>query len=399
MLKKLTVAMSITLVTQLAATNPSLAIDVSSYTNANDAKLTSPKADSKEAAPPTNPTSLGPGSQTAGQTPTPQSSLQPAADAALVLPSGGGEIHFLKGAAQQDAVAVVQIGSIAAPIIIDNDLERDKENTTYQWKEIPDANGKTQIETGAQFPVCLISAHSSKTAKVGDPVEARLKVDIRIGGKLIAPKGAMVLGHINSCERARKMLKAELSTKRWMRPSGALGLQFDEIVTAKGEHLPLIAKPARQPRIVNNKAGGRLLGVNHLGQVVSPLSFQVKQQAIHLAIRAGASAGGVFSLGAVPLACGVLGAINPSFAFMHPVGTNVRHRRLKGFGLGVVSGLPGGFLISDYIIRGEESVLQPGDEFLAEFKQTFTGEAASEAQLAPNVKTKVHGEVQPEKGK
>lgn len=48
------------------------------------------------------------------------------------------------------------------------------------------------------------------------------------------------------------------------------------------------------------------------------------------------------------------------------------------------------------MIRGEEAIIKPGDEFLAEFKQKFTGEASSDAQLMPNARVKVHGEVMPE---
>lgn len=284
-------------------------------------------------------------------------------------------------------------------VVIDNDDVKNELLTEYKWKEITDSDGRTHIDAGATFPVCIISSHTSKTARVGDPVEGRLIVDIKIGGRLVAPRSSIVIGHVSTCRPARKLLKAEFSTKRWMRPSGALGVQFDEIITSEGLHLPLVAAPARQARIVKNQAEGRILGVNMNGEIASPLSSQVKAQAIHLAIRAGASAGGVFSFGAVPLAYGVLGAVNPSFAFMHPVGTNVRHRRLKGFAMGAVSGLPGGFLISDSIIKGNEAIIKPGDQLLAEFKQSFTGEPATEADLIPGAKIKVHGQILPESQK
>lgn len=178
-----------------------------------------------------------------------------------------------------------------------------------------------------------------------------------------------------------------------MKANGAIGIQFDEIISQSGEHLPLVAKPARQPRIVVNKYEGRVMGVNLQGEVAPPLSTQLKGQAAHLAIRAGCAAAGVFSMGAVPLAYGVVGAINPSFAFLKPVGLNVRHRRLKGFAMGVCQGLPGGFLVSDMIIRGPEAIVRPGDIFLVEFKQSFTGEPATAAELLPGASTKVQGEV------
>lgn len=280
-------------------------------------------------------------------------------------------------------------------IVIDNDVEKYGIEITenHQWQDLPDEPGKTKITAGAEFPVSIQSALTSKTAKKGDPVEASLKVDIKIGGKLIAPKGARVIGHVTKADPARRLLRAELSKSRWMRANGSIAIQFDEILLDTGEHLPLVAKPARAPRIVQNRSEGRVLGVNHNGEIATPLSIQLKHQALHLAIRGAASVGGVFSMGAVPVAYGVVGAIHPDFAFMHPVGKNVPHRRLKGFGMGVVSGLPGGFLIADTIIKGQETIIKPGDQFLIAFHQDFTGEASSEAELLAGSSRKVRGEV------
>jgi hypothetical protein len=279
-------------------------------------------------------------------------------------------------------------------IVIDNDkLAEEEVKEEWKWEDIPDEAGKTHIIAGAHFPVVLISEHNSKTAKIGSPVEGRLNIDLKIGGKLVAPKGCRVIGHVFTVRPARRILHAELSPKAWMKANGAIGIQFDEIISHNGEHLPLSAMPAKQPRVVINKHEGRVMGVNHRGEVASPLSTQLKGQAAHLAIRAGCSAAGVFSMGAVPLAYGVVGAINPSFAFLKPVGLNVRHRRLKGFAMGVCQGLPGGFLISDMIIKGPEAVVKPGDIFLCEFKEKFTGEPATAAELIPGASTKVQGEV------
>jgi hypothetical protein len=288
--------------------------------------------------------------------------------------------------------AAAEIPSI---IVIDNDDEKANAmvEESFQWQELPDSTGKTKLVTGAKFPVRVASELTSKTAKVGDPVEGMLRVDLRVNGKLIAPKGTRVVGHVFSVMPARRMLVAELSKKRWFRANGELGVQFDEIITREGEHLPLIAKPAQQARIVDNRAEGRLLGVNKNGEVATPLSSQLKAQAIHLAIRGAASAGGAFSFGIVPVAYAAVGAINPSFAFLHPVGQNVPHRRLKGAAMGFVSGVPGGFLIADTIIRGAEASIRPGDEFLVEFKQDFTGEPGGDAELLGGATKGVHGEV------
>lgn len=282
-------------------------------------------------------------------------------------------------------------------LVVDCD-EHEQVERVVEYENLPTDEGKTKIKSGARFPVVVISQISSKTAKKGDFVEARLKYDLKIGDKMIAKKGAVVQGHINYCLQARSVLHSLVSPERWYRNSGCLGVEFDQIINDKNEHIPLVACPARTARVVNNKGEGRLLGVNHLGQVTGPWSQQLKYKAVRIGLNAALAPAGVFSFGAMPVALGVIGAANPSFAFMKPVGTNVRHRRIKGFAWGFLSGVPGSWLIEDTVTKGQEAIIKPGDEFLAEFKQEFNGEVASEAQLLPNAQAKVKGDVR-SKGK
>jgi len=290
-------------------------------------------------------------------------------------------------------------------IIIDNDTykkDSSSKNGSEQvssWADVKAEDGKSVICAGARFPVVLQSSHTSRNSKIGDRVEARLKADIMIGDRVIAREGDQVVGHVSSVHKARRILLAQLSPKRWLRANGAVGIKFDEIITFSGEHVPLTAAPARMARIIENKAEGRILGVNHKGEMVAPLSTQLKNQGIQFAIRGAAGAGGVFSMGAVPILFGLIGAANPSFAFLHPVGKNVPHRRWKGFGMGFLSGLPGGFLVADFILRGVEASLKPGDEFLVEFHQDFNGQAATTAELQPQERMKVQAEVVKKKSK
>jgi hypothetical protein len=281
---------------------------------------------------------------------------------------------------------------IDGPMVVDCDEAADVQSTV-QYENLPTDDGKTKIKAGARFPVVVISQISSKTSHVGDPVEARLKYDLKIGDRLVAKKGSVVRGHINYSLKARSVMHSLVSPERWYRNSGCLGVEFDEIITEKGEHLPLVACPAKTARIVKNKGEGRVLGVNHLGQVAGPWDQQLKYKAVRIGLNAAMAPVGVFSFGAMPVALGLIGAANPSFAFMKPVGTNVRHRRLKGFAWGFLSGIPGSWLIEDTVTKGNEAIIKPGDEFLAEFRQEFNGEPASEAQLMPNAKAKVHGDV------
>ncbi len=284
------------------------------------------------------------------------------------------------------------------PIIIDSDEVTETEET-IQYENLPTDEGKTRIKTGAKFPAVVTSQISSKNAHKGDGLEARLKFDLKIGDRLIAKKGSAVQGHINYALPARSVMHSLISSNRWYRNSGCLGVEFDEIVTEKGEHLPLVATPAKAALFIKNKAEGRVLGVNHLGQVAGPWEQQLKYKAVRIGLNAAMAPVGVFSFGAMPVALGLMGAANPSFAFMKPVGTNVRHRRIKGFAWGFLSGVPGSWLIEDTVVKGNEAIIKPGDEFLVEFKQEFTGEPASEAQMLPNANAKVHGDVKTTKKK
>jgi hypothetical protein len=276
--------------------------------------------------------------------------------------------------------------------IVDSD-EKEEVEETIKYEDLPTDEGKTKVKAGAKFPVVMSAQLTSKTAKKGDPFQARLKYELKIGDRHIANKGSVVNGHITYVLHARTILHTLVSKERWYRNSGTLGLAFDEIVNEKGEHLPLHAQPARASRIVKNKAEGRELGVNHLGQVTGPWGPQLRHKAVRIGLNFALAPAGVFSFGAMPVALGVIGAVNPNFAFAKPVGLNVRHRRLKGFAWGFLSGIPGSWLIEDTTVKGQECIIKPGDEFNVEFIDEFTGEQATDAQLMPGASTKLRGQV------
>ncbi len=61
--------------------------------------------------------------------------------------------------------------------------------------------------------------------------------------------------------------------------------------------------------------------------------------------------------------------------------------------MGVLSGLPGGFVVADFFIRGVEAQVKPGDEFLVELHQNFTGEPSNSAEIVAGQQKTVKGEV------
>lgn len=282
-------------------------------------------------------------------------------------------------------------------IVIDDD-ELTETETIKNLPLLTDGSGN-RAKAGARFPIVLSSELNSKTAQVGDQMQARLKYDLKIGEKHIAANGAQVLGHVDYVQRARTPLACTISTRRWTMTSGCIGIKFDEIINENGDHIPLIAAPARAALFIKNKSEGRVLGINDKGQVAAPYSMQLRYNAVRMGLNAAAAPLGMFSFGAMPVALGVLGAANPSFAFGKPIGKNVRHRRIKGFFWGALSGVPGSFLIEGTTVKGEEVVLKPGDEFLAEIQREFTGEAASAAELIPQARTGVHAELLNSKSK
>ncbi|MBX9667629.1 MAG: hypothetical protein K2X93_08435 [Candidatus Obscuribacterales bacterium] len=277
-------------------------------------------------------------------------------------------------------------------IVIDNDEAVEMEET-IAYEELPTDEGKTKIKSGAQFPVVMVSQITSKTIKKGDNIQARLKYDLKIAERLVANRGDVVVGHIDYVLPARSVLHSLVSPNRWYKNSGCIGVRFDEIINKKKEHIALNAMPAQKARIVRNKAEGRELGVNHSGQITGPWAQQLRYKALRIGLNFALAPAGVFSFGAMPVALGVIGAANPSFAFMKPVGTNVRHRRIKGFAWGFLSGIPGSWIIEDTVTKGQEAIIKPGDEFLVELKEEFTGEARTEAQLLPGSSAKVKGQV------
>lgn len=338
---------------------------------------------------------------------TPTTETTEVTKAATSAPTPGSESHtsislgpipYVPATPQAPQVpqATEALETAGGPIIIDNDEEAEVQET-IKYEEMATDEGKTIIKAGARFPVVMQSELNSKTTKKGDPFQARVKYEVKIGDRHIANKGCLVTGHVNYVLKARTILGSMITTERFYRNSGVLGFEFDELINEKGEHIKLVAKPARMARIVKNKAEGRELGVNHKGQITGPWSTQLRYKAIRIGLNFALAPLGPMTFGAMPVVLGVMGAVHPDFAFAKPVGLNVRHRRIKGFVWGALSGVPGSWLIEDTTVRGQEAIIKPGDEFLAEMNEEFTGEQVTDASLMPGASTKVRGSIVKEK--
>src|ERR1700719_3509935 len=81
--------------------------------------------------------------------------------------------------------------------------------------------------SGVHFNVSLSDRISSRTAKAGQKVHARLLADLHQGKKLVAPAGSQVIGHVTEVLKRRRLLRAEISSRRWLQAGGGVCLQFD----------------------------------------------------------------------------------------------------------------------------------------------------------------------------
>ena len=60
------------------------------------------------------------------------------------------------------------------------------------------------LRAGLAVPIRLTTAVDSRTAKVGDPVEAQVDADIRDHSEVVLPKGARITGRVRRLERYRE---------------------------------------------------------------------------------------------------------------------------------------------------------------------------------------------------
>jgi hypothetical protein len=227
-----------------------------------------------------------------------------------------------------------------------------------------------------QFTVALEETISTNSAHPGDKVRAKLIEDLKDGQVLIAPKGSLVVGKITEVDRKRRLISSELPSKRWLRASGGMRIEFDEIITTGGakSHAgskartlnisahPLSVSPAAQHN--TQEPNAQPVTVAKDGNIESTRKPDMKPKAARSAL-------GLVAIVAAPVSAvvgGVAGAVKPSTVLPEAEGDNEKkHRHLKGFATGVVAGLPGGFLVNDSVLKGHEAVIPAGSQLLLEW--------------------------------
>ena len=85
---------------------------------------------------------------------------------ALIMPCSAAEMQF-----GQATVNTSPLAATDGPIVIDNDAD---DLAAAVTTESPALSADKEFSIGTKFPIQILSAHSSKSAISGDPVEAAL---------------------------------------------------------------------------------------------------------------------------------------------------------------------------------------------------------------------------------
>ncbi len=125
----------------------------------------------------------------------------------------------------------------------------------------PISGRPAEIPAQTVFKVELGQTLSAKTAKTGDPVKMRLAGDLTLGDLLIAPKGSIVTGHVDSVQPPRSFgRKAEVR------------IAFDKLLPLGPEPVAVFMgerarKAAKADDSIVAAAGASFLGLVLLGPV------------------------------------------------------------------------------------------------------------------------------------
>lgn len=120
------------------------------------------------------------------------------------------------------------------------------------------------VPAGTQLNVALSSDLSSKTAKAGDPFEARLTSPVTVDGRVAVPSGTRVSGTITDVVSGSKAIGAV----------PMLGLKFDTLVMENGQQIPINGELNEQGKSEKVRDTAKILGGAAAGAI---LGHQVKK--------------------------------------------------------------------------------------------------------------------------
>jgi hypothetical protein len=243
------------------------------------------------------------------------------------------------------------------------------------------------IKQGSRLPVSLLNELDTAKYKTGSSVKAMLISPLKFGTSTIAEPGSTFEGWVASTRQSRNAIAAKLPSHQWLNTNGLLSLHFNRLITTDGRLIAVDASPApntvlqctefdttekqdrKQKRRDNRNSGSQrnAIIVNEQGQISYCFS-KMKYAATGIAIEGLGLAAGPYKLVAGPAISATAGAVNPSYAFDHPVDHPHSSERLKGFFLGMVKGAPGGFLLTGFANHGLEMRVPVGAQLEIELQ-------------------------------
>ena len=208
-----------------------------------------------------------------------------------------------------------------------------------------------QVDAAGNFRARLANRIDGKTVRAGDPVRATLSHSVVLGG-ITFPAGSQLTGTITKAQKARRLIHAEISPKRWLKPGGAISMRFTRIAgggrTARINAIPV-------------SIGSGQAKTKKDGRIESTSKGQVRSKVGRLALT------GLSFIAApvAPIIGGAVGVVKPDAVLPDAYDSKGRkHRRLKGMAAGAIAGVPGGFLINDTMLKGRDIYIQSGTELL-----------------------------------
>ena len=114
------------------------------------------------------------------------------------------------------------------------------------------------VASGTALPIAFTSAISTKTAKVGDPVSARLTSALVVDGRQVAPAGAVVTGVVTEV----------YSGSREIGGTPRLGLRFEKLSLGEGRSGAIAGDIAQQGKRESGRDAAKIAGGAVLGAVL-----------------------------------------------------------------------------------------------------------------------------------
>jgi Glycine zipper 2TM domain len=158
-------------------------------------------------------------------------------------------------AVERREAAVAQAPKVPRP----SATPRPASNTsTSAPRPAPVAAAPVTVPSGTELALAMTSGVTTKTAKVGDPVQAVLTAPVIVGGKTVIPAGATVHGEVTEVISGTKKIGGHPT----------LGLAFNEVRLEDGRRLGINAKLTQVGRKETNRDAAKIAGGALVGAIV-----------------------------------------------------------------------------------------------------------------------------------